>query len=295
MKLGLLDIARVVYYTGSKVSSIVGMGKPYLIFTEFLVSRLNYFLTPNPLKVNGSKLYWDKNNFATAFIISRKGGFEKEVSKLFSEVVKPGMSVVDIGANIGIHTLQLARLVGSKGIVVAIEPIPDSYNTLCRNIHENKLSDIVVPMEVGVSDRVDHGTIFLGRFDLSCSSRFKNGNVTSNGVGIEFTTLDNLLREHKVDFIKMDIEGGEGYALRGMSEVSKVNPNLMMVMEFNYNALKVAGTTISELFYCLKNLGFTRVSFVGERLKSLDFFLSNDIATLIQGHAETRNLFITKG
>ena len=65
------------------------------------------------------------------------GGFEKHFAELFGYLVRPGERCVDVGANVGVHTVRLARLVGAEGEVIAIEPDPDVVRRTNRNIALN--------------------------------------------------------------------------------------------------------------------------------------------------------------
>ena len=71
------------------------------------------------------------------FSIYLFGAFEPEIVRYASRIIKPGAKVIDIGANIGAHTLPLAHLVGPSGAVFAFEPTDYAFEKLLRNIHLN--------------------------------------------------------------------------------------------------------------------------------------------------------------
>jgi Met-10+ like-protein len=72
------------------------------------------------------------------------GGYRKHVAELFGHLVRPGHWCVDVGANIGVHTVRLARLVADGGEVIAIEPDPDVVTRINRNIGLNGLTNVRV-------------------------------------------------------------------------------------------------------------------------------------------------------
>lgn len=72
------------------------------------------------------------------------GEFEPHIRTLIRRYLRPGMVAVDVGANIGLHTLQMARAVGPQGRVYAVEPAPDNLKYLKRNIALNRLSQVEV-------------------------------------------------------------------------------------------------------------------------------------------------------
>ena len=89
----------------------------------------------------GHKLYIDSSDISLTPALLMSGGvWESGITALLGKIISPGMTVVDIGANIGYHTLTAANLVGFNGKVYAFEPEPGNFNLLNKNIHINKYS-----------------------------------------------------------------------------------------------------------------------------------------------------------
>jgi FkbM family methyltransferase len=126
--------------------------------------------------------------------------------------MQEGMTFVDVGANIGSHTLNAARLVGAAGSVFAFEADPDTYNLLVRNIELNGLTNIIVK-QTCVSDHV--GTVsFYKHRDSAKSSIVDRGEKLS--VTLPSEKLDNMVPAHtKIDILKVDVEGAELSVLAG--------------------------------------------------------------------------------
>jgi FkbM family methyltransferase len=141
----------------------------------------------------------------------------------------------DIGANYGYYCLKLAPL---ARYIYAFEPVSRTHATLLKNIGRNGLTNAKA-YQLGVTDRDGSALIHLHRkrfFNNSASSSMFRSSLRSAGQeAISVVTLDNLVREQHLlspSVIKIDIEGGELYALRGAREVlSTYHP--IMVMEFN--------------------------------------------------------------
>ena len=87
------------------------------------------------------------------------GGYEKHFAELFSSLVKPGDRCVDVGANVGVHTVRLARLVGADGEVIAIEPDPDLVQRANRNIALNGVANVRV-ISAAASERAGQMRLF---------------------------------------------------------------------------------------------------------------------------------------
>ena len=134
----------------------------------------------------------------------------------FEQKLKPGMNVVDIGANQGLYSLMFSRLVGETGTVIAFEPEPDMFAALETNISANSVSN------------VEHHRLALGSKsgEAMLSRSLINGgdNRLSSGDSdtasmkklVRVVTLDEIAGERKIDFIKMDVQGWEWEAIRGM-------------------------------------------------------------------------------
>ena len=184
---------------------------------------------------------------------------ERPVVELLSRLLKPGMTVVDIGAHLGYYTLLSRKFVGETGRVVAFEPSPVFYEVLKANLAMNSFLDVVaVPM--AIAD-------FCGYADFYCdivgggSSLFRQLNGSSL-IRVQVTTLDVFFRKlgwPKVDLIKMDIEGAEPSALRGAKELIGRNTPLHLILEFNPVALEAAKVSPVHMVSLIQDLGFQQI------------------------------------
>jgi FkbM family methyltransferase len=144
------------------------------------------------------------------------------------------MTVVDLGANIGVYTLLAASLVGEQGRVYAFEPDPDNYALLVKNVEANGYHNVVCRQQA-VSDRSGEAPLFKGEYGVSHSlSTFA---AVDPGLSrtVATTSLDDFFRGQgwpPVDFIKMNIEGWECFVIRGMKGVLDRSGNLKMMLEF---------------------------------------------------------------
>jgi FkbM family methyltransferase len=150
------------------------------------------------------------------------GWYEEAEAEKIVELVQPGMTVLDIGAHIGYFTLLMAVRVGPLGKVYAFEPNPAVYRKLTANLALNaRCSDgRVLVHNVALSAQNGEAEFFCpidgyeGVGGLKDTKRAPLGSVTR----VPIRTLDTVIEREgirKLDFIKMDIEGGELDALRG--------------------------------------------------------------------------------
>jgi len=193
----------------SKIFVGTGLGKFPLIMRiyDFLYSLLK----PKEIsliEVQGNKIYIDTSGHVVSRALLMTGIWEKDVTDLFKRIVKEGMTVVDIGANIGYYTLLAADLVGKKGRVFAFEPDPHIYSLLVKNVEANGYKN-VIPVNKAVSNKVGTAELFLNPSNKDDHRLCKSYNGQEH-VNVEVVTLDNFFKAYnpRVDVIKMDIEGG---------------------------------------------------------------------------------------
>jgi FkbM family methyltransferase len=176
-------------------------------FNQLLAGRDGYFL-------------YNRNDHYIGRSIEQYGEFSALEMKLFGQLCNPGSVVIEIGANIGAHTVGLARLVGSQGRVLAFEPQRLPFQTLCANIALNSLDNVdCFWAAVGSQDG------YINVPDLNPRKEYNFGGVTlvgsQSGSRVACLTLDQYLTLPKVDVIKIDVEGMEAEVLRGGERLLK--------------------------------------------------------------------------
>jgi FkbM family methyltransferase len=146
------------------------------------------------------------------------GAYERDLVGLLKSALKPGMTVVDVGANIGYFSAIAAGLVGGEGSVHAFEPTPQCFARLQRNLASFRWSR-AYPSAVG--DTTGMATIHYNERELGWGSLLGDEDLTL-AVNVELISLDDWsLREgiRSLHFIKVDAEGGEYRVLRGAARI----------------------------------------------------------------------------
>jgi FkbM family methyltransferase len=186
--------------------------------------------------VNGVKIYVNIADRYLGRFILQYGEYEKGTTKVFMKTVKKGMTFVDVGACTGYYTLIAAKLVGSDGKVFAFEPEPLNFEWLIRNVSINGFKNIL-PIRKAVSDKNSLIELYLDKDNIGGHSIVQNRGGES--ILVEAVALDNFFKDQTPDVVKIDIEGGEILALRGMEQIIKRSKELSLFVEFLYNKKEI--------------------------------------------------------
>jgi FkbM family methyltransferase len=178
---------------------------------------------------------------------------EPDTTKALKLLCKPGMIVIDIGANVGSHTLPLANSVGDKGKVYAIEPVPWALDKLRKNLALNHFSDENAEFSLRASFKT-----------TSENPVNENGGLSESWwsacekVSVKVDTLDNFIVKENiphVDVIKLDVDGFEVKVLKGAERILQSFKPIIL-MELAPSWLKEKGDSIEELLSYLIKCGY---------------------------------------
>jgi FkbM family methyltransferase len=191
------------------------------------------------------------------------GRFEPSTVAAFRRYVKPGATVLDIGANIGAQTLQLARLVGPQGRVLSFEPTAFAFAKLRRNLQLNpQIAGRVTALQyflTGKDAKTLPGAVYSSwSLRPSPEAHDKHLGLAMATAGARSATLDAVLAEHsieKVDLVKLDVDGFECDVLAGSSGmIRRSRPTF--VMEILPYGLVEQGASLEQLLDFLIPFGY---------------------------------------
>ncbi|MBU1935138.1 FkbM family methyltransferase, partial [Patescibacteria group bacterium] len=162
------------------------------------------------------KMFVMKNDLDVGSCLFKTLDYEPHVSGVLIELLRPGSVFMDIGANIGYFSLLAASIVGKEGKVISFEPNMQNVQLLYASLLENGFTNVLVfPFAVSDTQQI-----------LKIKSMCSNGILERSSVGRENVQstqsiiVDNLLQnEHKIDVVKIDIEGHEPFALKSMKRL----------------------------------------------------------------------------
>jgi len=185
-----------------------------------------------------------------------QGVYERVETERIRQIVKPGMFVCDVGANIGYFTLNLARLVGDTGRVFAFEPTEWAFRRLSTNITLNDFRNIVAN-KYALSDSSATGRKDTRIAAFRASWTLDGSSPTSKDETLEFTTLDQYFgNDHKrLDFMKIDVDGYEYRVIKGAREtIQTFRP--ILFLEIGRWTMEEVGDRPEELVDLLADLGY---------------------------------------
>lgn len=234
-----------------------------------VVNKINNY-TKSKLKTNyaivqGHKMYLDPTDNQSLSIF---GIYEPMETALVKKEIKPNNVVLDIGAFIGYYSLIFARLVGNNGKVFAFELNPTPFSTLKKNIEINNYQNVILENK-GASNTDEN--LKSGEHLVSLNTYFKN-------------------KDPKIDFIKMDIEGGEMQALEGMTSLIENNDNIRIMTEFHPTELKKFGTNPEDYLNQLRNFDFN-IYHIDNKTKSIEPVSNDYLLAKFPSMDSSTNLF----
>lgn len=193
---------------------------------------------------------WMRRDPGDRLNLAVNGIYEPVDTAFVGRVVQSGDTVVDVGANIGYYTCYLARLVGPSGQVVAFEPAPDLIEILRDNVAYNGYANVQLENKA-VTEKTGPLTLYMEEGRPEDNRIFKDEQdaaIRSEHV-VDGIRLDDIpfLSEHPPAFIKMDIQGAEIYAIRGMRRLLQESPQVCVLLEYWPYGLTRAGFRPEEL------------------------------------------------
>jgi FkbM family methyltransferase len=210
----------------------------------------------------GSKIIVDTNDRSFASWLLLDGLWESQVTGWMHDALAPGGVMVDVGANVGYFTLLAAHCVGPAGRVVAVEPHPRLCEILRRNVVLNGHHPNVTvcgsaawsgPERLNLHLRVN----YPGSSSLSRSADLEAMGDSEETVEVEAIALDQILGDlTRIDVMKIDIEGAEVHAFRGLAQTLESHPEMALMLEWSPVLIERMGDDPRELVDNLAGRGY---------------------------------------
>jgi FkbM family methyltransferase len=189
-----------------------------------------------------------RENYATGVYVHSLPDFWEML--FFAHLLRSNDLFADVGANVGMYSLWVARTTGAR--VIAVEPVAETYGNLRKNIRLNELDALIEPMNTGVGD-------LPGEFYMSESKGGMNHVLQEpdeHSVAIPVRRLDDIFSGSVPVAMKMDVEGFEMRALKGATRLLQNTAFKALLIELQDRTLKRYGTSAQEVRSFLEAQGF---------------------------------------
>lgn len=207
-----------------------------------------------PTKIGPFDIKFDRRDRFIAKKLILYKEYERKELDLLCSLANPGETVLDIGAQIGIHTLHLSKSVGPKGQVIAVEPDPDNLKLLKDNVIMNDCENVtILPMAFG--DKKDEVKLYqnnINRGELSLIDLNQTGQYVNVPMFRGEDILDSLSIQ-VVSLVKIDVEGYESFVLKGLG---RYMPNTLL-FEFNARYCESFGVDPEDFLNSLLREGYS--------------------------------------
>lgn len=213
------------------------------------------------IKLSSGQLFSFRNNDIVGLSIYTNAHFEQKTREAILSQLRQGMTVLDIGANIGYYTLQISQVIGGSGHLIAFEPNPTMIEQLEINIKLNNLNNLTVEA-IALSD-----TNGKAEFCSPKPGRESHGSLMPNDtfetigrITVKTEKLDDSLKRlgvKKVDFIKLDAEGAEMLIFKGAQKLLSNDNKPVIIFECAENLCRPFNHSVFDVLVYLNSFNYS--------------------------------------
>lgn len=214
----------------------------------------NHWLQKN---IHDYRMLFDLSDSGISRSLLLVGDREREHRYILSKAIKPGDKVLDLGANIGYYVLMQHKLMKEKGHVIAIEPEPNNYKLMKKNIKLNGFSSLTTSINAAVSTKDGFADLHLSKLANVHSLKEKQtSQYTGRSISVRTIALATLATKHPdINLIRMDIEGYEQEILQSIININQQQKFLPKIL-FELHPPKYDTDTFNTLLSNLASLGY---------------------------------------
>jgi FkbM family methyltransferase len=191
-----------------------------------------------------------------------KGYYEPDIVQVHKLILRPSMVAVDVGANVGLHTLIMSELVGDEGHVFAIEPTPEFADRLLRNCLLNRRRNVTLLRLACSRPGLQSGTLVVSSTSVRTAALQPTDSTPFSEeverLNVDLKTLDEVVimnALNRLDFIKIDVDGGEYDVLLGAeTTLARYHPHVLFEYSPNYSKF---GADADKVHTFLRDVGYS--------------------------------------
>jgi FkbM family methyltransferase len=213
----------------------------------------------------------DRFRIQPRFMGMNLSNYEPRLIETFCSLIADGMTVIDVGAHVGIYSLVASAKVGSSGKVIAIEPSPPNAQLLRQHLRYNQCDNAEV-IEAAVADKPGQIT-FTYRPTATDPGAFGNSmayDISGESATVQVKTLDDICSNLSPAVIKIDVEGAELLALRGAKTIL-VKHRPTVIVAVHPEPMRMLGTAPAQLVSYMNDLGYIGMRVDGSEVSDPSF------------------------
>jgi FkbM family methyltransferase len=206
-----------------------------------------------PCKVGDVELLADAADAAVTPGL-RSGEYEPHLTAVFERYCRPGMTVVDVGANLGYYSMLASRLVGASGRVVALEPNSENCRLLLSSLRMGGVTNVQL---IPVAADAEAGWAYYSTHVGSNGGLIEDQDLLKHpGTVVPTFRLDDIV-EGPVGFLKMDVEGAEGRVVKGATRLIGRDRPIITTELKDEMLRRVSGTSVADYLGYFESVGYT--------------------------------------
>ncbi|KWB59665.1 hypothetical protein WL37_24380 [Burkholderia ubonensis] len=234
-----------------------------------------------------------ENDHALLACLLDTGELERGTRLLIEKFLRPGDCFIDVGANIGLHTLAAARSMQGQGKIIAFEPFGPTKALLERSVWMNGFSSLVEIHQAAVSNETGHHKLFLGATSGHHSLFPLDGSTSTHTEPVEVSVVridDVVPATQKVDLLKIDAEGAELQVIESAAGLIERNAELAIIVEFGPAHLERTGVAPGDWLkaFAARGLQYRAINSISGKLEHWDMekLLACDSINLLFGRKD---------
>jgi FkbM family methyltransferase len=234
-----------------------------IIYLIHFLRRLDWFLSKRVLgktiikrKLNDFEMFLDLITPGISKTLAVYKTREDDMIQVIKEELKPGMTVIDCGSNIGFYPLLEANILKNNGVIYAIEPDIRNYNILNKNVELCQYGATIKPFQMAVSNKNGVSKMFvaeqsnLNKLSSKDDKSFSERHSVNSTVEVKTTTMDDFCIKENIspNLVRMDIEGFEVEVFQGMKNIfEEAESGFMVFLELHPHSYSKERSFAKEL------------------------------------------------
>ena len=219
--------------------------------------------------------------FPTRYYKYFEADYELNNINFINNNIIPGMTVIDVGAHIGLLSIIIGKKVYPGGNVFSFEPTPSTFKLFLKAIAINNLQGVITPVNKAVADKPGVAFFYVTDIEASNSNSLSNNKRTlgkETKIEVEVVSIDEFSKENnleKIDLIKIDAEGTEFSVLKGATSViDTFHPKIILAL--HPHSIINFGDSLSDIWDFVVSKKYI-VMFKNDRITKDDFVNTTDL------------------